>query len=123
VAADCAPFAAGDFHARYLEGKAVVCGCPKFDDVEEHVARLTAILQENDIKGVTIVNMEVPCCFRGWWRSVRQALEASGKSLPVNIYTLGTPGPGGAAGQNQGRVRRYHGTDEMPRTGYPLLEA
>ena len=91
VAADCAPFAAGDFHARFLEGKAMVCGCPKFDDVPEHVAKLTAILQANDIKGIDIVNMEVPCCF-GLVQIVRQALEASGKSLPVNICTLGTTG-------------------------------
>jgi hypothetical protein len=91
VAADCAPFAAGDFHARFLEGKAMVCGCPKFDDVPEHVAKLAAILRENDIKGIDIVNMEVPCCF-GLVQIVRQALEASGKSLPVNICTLGTTG-------------------------------
>jgi ferredoxin len=91
VAADCAPFAAGDFHARFLEGKALLCGCPKFDDVPEHVAKLTAILKENDIRGIDIVNMEVPCCF-GLVQIVRQALEASGKSLPVNICTLGTTG-------------------------------
>jgi ferredoxin len=91
VAADCAPFAAGDFHSRYLEGKAVVCGCPKFDDVPEHVAKLTAILKENDIREISIVNMEVPCCF-GLVQIVRQALEASGQNLPVNICTLGTTG-------------------------------
>jgi Pyruvate/2-oxoacid:ferredoxin oxidoreductase delta subunit len=91
VAADCAPFAAGDFHSRYLEGNAVVCGCPKFDDVPEHVAKLTAILKENDIREISIVNMEVPCCF-GLVQIVRQALEASGKSLPVTICTLGTAG-------------------------------
>ena len=91
VAADCAPFAAGDFHSRFLEGKALVCGCPKFDDVPEHVAKLTAILKENDIQEISIVNMEVPCCF-GLVQIVRQALEASGKSLPVTICTLGTAG-------------------------------
>ncbi len=85
------PFAAGDFHSRFLEGKALVCGCPKFDDVPEHVAKLTAILKENDIKEISIVNMEVPCCF-GLVQIVRQALEASGKSLPVTICTLGTAG-------------------------------
>ena len=91
VAADCAPFAAGDFHSRFLEGKALVCGCPKFDDVPEHVAKLTAILQENDIREIGIVNMEVPCC-SGLVQIVRQALEASGKNLPVSICTLGTAG-------------------------------
>jgi ferredoxin len=91
VAADCAPFAAGDFHARYLKGQAVVCGCPKFDDMAEHVAKLTAILQENDIREINIVNMEVPCC-AGLAQIVRQALEATGKSLPVSICTLGSDG-------------------------------
>jgi ferredoxin len=91
VAADCAPFAAGDFHSRYLDGKAVVCGCPKFDDVPEHVAKLTAILKENDIREITVVNMEVPCC-SGLVQIVRQALEASGKSLPVTICMLGNAG-------------------------------
>lgn len=91
VAADCAPFAAGDFHSRFLAGKAMVCGCPKFDDIAEHVAKLTAILKENDIQEISIVNMEVPCCF-GLVQIVRQALEASGKNLPVTICTLGTAG-------------------------------
>jgi len=91
VAADCAPFAVGDFHSRYLEGKVLLCGCPKFDDAPEHVAKLTAILQANDIQEISIVNMEVPCCF-GLVQIVRQALEASGKSLPVTICTLGTAG-------------------------------
>ena len=91
VAADCAPFAAGDFHARFLQGKALVCGCPKFEDSAESVAKLTAILQENDIQEITIVNMEVPCCF-GLVQVVRQAMEASGKTPPVTICTLGTAG-------------------------------
>jgi ferredoxin len=91
VAADCGPFAAGDFHARYLAGKAVVCGCPKFDDQEEAVAKLTGILKENEVKGITIVNMEVPCC-QGLIEAVRRALQASGKRLPVSICTLGAQG-------------------------------
>jgi Pyruvate/2-oxoacid:ferredoxin oxidoreductase delta subunit len=91
VAADCAPFAAGDFHSRHLKGRAVVCGCPKFDDVQEHVAKLTAILKESDIREISIVNMEVPCCY-GLVQIVRQALEASEKNLPVHICTLGVAG-------------------------------
>jgi hypothetical protein len=97
VAADCAPFAAGDFHARYLKGKALVCGCPKFEDLGESAAKLTAILKENDISGITIVNMEVPCC-QGLIQIVREALMAAGKRLPVNICTLA---PTGAVAQQQ----------------------
>jgi len=91
VAADCAPFAAGDFHGQYLQGKAVVCGCPKFDDLGEYIARLSAILKDNDIRSVTIVHMEVPCCF-GLVQAVREALAASGKNLPVTITTLSATG-------------------------------
>jgi hypothetical protein len=91
VAADCAPFAAGDFHARFLQGQAVVCGCPKFEEAEASVAKLTAILRENEIQEITIVNMEVPCCF-GLVQVVRQAMEAAGKTPPVTICTLGTAG-------------------------------
>ncbi len=91
VAADCAAFAAGDFHAKYLAGRAVVCGCPKFEDLEESTTKLTAILKENDIKGITIVNMEVPCC-HGLVQAVRQAMVAAGKVLPVSICTLGAAG-------------------------------
>jgi ferredoxin len=91
VAADCAPFAAGDFHARFLKGKAVVCGCPKFEDNAAQVEKLTAILKENDVREITIVNMEVPCCF-GLVQVVRQALEAAGQTPPVTICTLNTAG-------------------------------
>jgi ferredoxin len=91
VAADCAPFAAGDFHARYLQGRVVVCGCPKFDELAEQAERLTAILRENEVREITIVNMEVPCCF-GLVQIVRQALTAADKDLPVTICTLGPTG-------------------------------
>jgi ferredoxin len=91
VAADCAPFAIGDFHARFLQGKALVCGCPKFEDEEASVAKLTAILQENEVQEITIVNMEVPCCF-GLVQAVRRAMEAAGKNPPVTICTLSTAG-------------------------------
>ncbi len=91
VAADCAAFAAGDFHSCYLQGRALVCGCPKFEDQEAHAAKLTEILRQNAIQEISIVNMEVPCCF-GLVQIVRQALAASGKDLPVTICTLGTTG-------------------------------
>ncbi len=91
VAADCSAFAAGDFHARYLAGRAVVCGCPKFEDLEEQAAKLTEILKQNDVTGITIVNMEVPCC-QGLIQAVRQALQAAGKRLPVTICTLAPTG-------------------------------
>ena len=81
----------GTFTPAILQGKALVCGCPKFEDTASSVAKLTAILKENDIQEITIVNMEVPCCF-GLVQVVRQALEAAGKTPPVTICTLGTAG-------------------------------
>ncbi len=91
VAADCAPFAAGDFHARFLQGKAVVCGCPKFEDEAASVAKLTAILAENQVREITIVNMEVPCC-HGLVQVVRRAMAAAGRTPPVTICTLAASG-------------------------------
>jgi ferredoxin len=91
LAADCAPFAAGDFHSSYLKGRVVLCGCPKFDNLDEHIAKLTTILRENDIRSIAIVNIEVPCC-HGLVDIVRQALTGAGKKLPVAIYTLSPTG-------------------------------
>ena len=82
VAADCVPFAYPDFHSHILAGKALIMGCPKLDDASFYVDKLTEILKKNKIKGVTIVNMEVPCCF-GLLSIVKEALKRSGKILPI----------------------------------------
>lgn len=89
VAADCVPFAYGDFHTDTLKDKAVVIGCPKLDDVNFYVDKMTAILGEADIKSVTIAIMEVPCCF-GLKSIVQQAVEKTGKDIPVNteVYSI-----------------------------------
>jgi Pyruvate/2-oxoacid:ferredoxin oxidoreductase delta subunit len=87
VAADCAPFAYAAFHPDFLRGKAVVIGCPKFDDVELYRDKLTAILRENDVRKVTVLHMEVPCCF-GLVQAAKEALEASGKDIPFEDVTV-----------------------------------
>ena len=66
-------------------------GCPKFEDEAASVAKLTAILAENEVREITVVNMEVPCCF-GLVQVVRRALEAAGQTPPVTICTLATSG-------------------------------
>ena len=87
VAADCTPFAYAAFHPDFLRGKAVVIGCPKFDDIELYRDKLTAILRENDVHKVTVLHMEVPCCF-GLVQAAKEALEASGKDIPFEDVTV-----------------------------------
>ncbi len=82
VAADCVPFAYPNFHSDFLAGKSLIIGCPKLDDAEFYIDKLTEILKKNNIKGITLVNMEVPCCF-GLQRIVEEAVQKAGKVLPI----------------------------------------
>lgn len=82
VAADCVPFAYPNFHSDFLAGKSLVIGCPKLDDAGFYVDKLTELLKKNNIKGITLVNMEVPCCF-GLQRIVEEAVARAGKVLPI----------------------------------------
>ena len=87
VAADCAPLAYAAFHPDFLRGKAVVIGCPKFDDVALYRDKLTAIIRENNIRKVTALHMEVPCCF-GLVQVAKEAVAASGKDIPFEDVTV-----------------------------------
>jgi ferredoxin len=91
VTADCAPLAYAAFHPDFLRGKAVVIGCPKFDDLALYREKLTAILRANDIRKVTVMHMEVPCCF-GLVQAAREALAASGKDVPFENVTVSIRG-------------------------------
>ncbi len=82
VAADCVPFAYPNFHSDFLAGKSLVIGCPKLDDVDFYIDKLTGLIKTSNIKTITLVNMEVPCCF-GLQRIVEEAVKKSGKVLPV----------------------------------------
>jgi len=90
VAADCTAFAYGNFHRDLLKGKICIVGCPKLDAVD-YSEKLTAILSANDIKSVTVVRMEVPCC-GGIENAVKNALKASGKMIPWQVVTISTDG-------------------------------
>ena len=90
VAADCAAYAYGDFHERFIKGRVTLVGCPKLDGVD-YGEKLTAILQQNDIREVCVVRMEVPCC-GGIEQAVKTALQNSGKFLPWQVVTLSTDG-------------------------------
>ena len=82
VAADCVPFAYPNFHSDFLRGRSVIIGCPKLDDADYYVEKLTELLKKNKINSITLVNMEVPCCF-GLQRIVEEAVQRAGKVLPI----------------------------------------
>ena len=82
VTADCVPVAYPTLHANLLKGKKIVVGCPKFDNGQHYVEKLTEILKQNDIRSMTVATMEVPCC-GGLQRIAELALQASGKLIPT----------------------------------------
>ena len=90
VAADCAPVAYGNFH-QLQKGKAIAIGCPKLDDGNRYVDKLTQILKSNNIRKITIARMEVPCC-GGLNSIVNEALAKSGKNIPIETKTLSIQG-------------------------------
>lgn len=91
VTADCAAFAYPDFHQDFLKGKALVIGCPKLDDIQFYQEKLTEIFRQSEIKSVTIVNMEVPCCF-GLVQAVKEAIATSRKQISFKKATIGVKG-------------------------------
>jgi len=91
IAADCVAFAHGDFHREFLEGKALVIGCPKLDDNNAYLHKLTEIFRSSSIKSITVLRMEVPCC-GGIVMAARQALAASGKEIPFREVVIGIQG-------------------------------
>jgi ferredoxin len=90
IAADCTAYAYGDFHTRFMKNKITLIGCPKLDE-GDYSEKLTEILRNNDIKSVTIVRMEVPCC-GGIAYAAETALRNSGKFIPWNVVTISTDG-------------------------------
>ena len=90
IAADCTAYAYGDFHNRFIRNHVTLIGCPKLD-AGDYAEKLTAILANNDIKRVTVVRMEVPCC-GGIEHAVKRALQASGKWIPWSVVTISTDG-------------------------------
>ncbi len=90
IAADCTAYAYGDFHARFIRGKVTLIGCPKLDGVD-YGEKLTQILEQNEIKSVTIVRMEVPCC-GGLQSAASAALKASGRLIPWHVVTISVDG-------------------------------
>ena len=90
IAADCTAYAYAAFHQEFMRGKVTIVGCPKLDPVD-YSEKLTEIIRENDIKSVTIVRMEVPCC-GGLEMAAKKALQASGKFIPWQVVTISLDG-------------------------------
>jgi ferredoxin len=90
VAADCTAFAYGDFHRRFIRNHVTLIGCPKLDE-GDYAEKLTEIIRRNNIKSVTVVRMEVPCC-GGIENAVKRALQQSGKFIPWNVVVIATNG-------------------------------
>ena len=90
VAADCTAYAYGNFHQEFIKGRITLVGCPKLDAVD-YAEKLSQILRGNDIRSLTVVRMEVPCC-GGLEHAAALALRQSGKAIPFRVVTLTTGG-------------------------------
>lgn len=90
LAADCTAYAYADFHRDFMKEKITLIGCPKLDGAD-YSEKLTGIIKNNDIRSVTILRMEVPCC-GGLEMAVKKALQNSGKFLPWQVVTISTEG-------------------------------
>jgi hypothetical protein len=89
--ADCVPFAYPDFHADFMKGKAIAIGCPKLDDIDAYIDKVTQILAQADLRSLTVVHMEVPCCY-GLVQVARWALKRSGKDTPIEDVVIAIDG-------------------------------
>jgi len=87
LAADCVPFAYAGFHQDFLKNHSLLVACPKLDDFQAHLKKLTDILSHSSVKSLTVVHMEVPCCV-GLVYMVKQAMNLSGKDIPLKEVTI-----------------------------------
>jgi len=91
IAADCTAYAYGNFHKEFIKGKVTLIGCPKLDDNDYYKEKIAEILKNNDIKSITVVRMEVPCC-AGIVSSVKEAMLSAGIIVPYKEVTIGING-------------------------------
>lgn len=91
LVADCVPFAYADFHQDFLKGKAIAIACPKLDDTDGYIEKITEILKIAELKSIAVIHMEVPCCF-GLVHIAKEALSKSGKDIPFESVTIGIKG-------------------------------
>ena len=90
MAADCSAYAFGNYHERFIKGRIVLVGCPKLDP-KESWEKVRDIVSMHDIRSITVTRMEVPCC-SSLVRTVEEAVRASGKEIPVKVFTITAEG-------------------------------
>lgn len=91
IAADCVGFAYPNFHVDFLKGRKLIIGCPKLDDAQFYREKLEMMFKELQPRSVTVVNMEVPCCF-SLYRIVKEALTSAGRNIPLKQEIIGVKG-------------------------------
>ena len=91
VVADCVPIAYPTLHQDFIKGKVVVVGCPKFDDIPQYIQKFTDIFKSANIKSITALVMEVPCC-SGLPVIIKRAMESAGKEIPIEQVVISTRG-------------------------------
>ncbi len=91
VAADCTPVAYGNFHCDFLQGRALLLGCPKFDDAQLYIKKFAEIFRTVDIKSVTVLSMEVPCC-SALPAIVKKGMAEAGRKVPMEEVVIGVRG-------------------------------
>jgi len=91
ITADCVPFAYADFHQDLLKGKVLLVGCPKLDDIGRYKEKIAQIIKNNDVKSITHVHMEVPCCY-GLNKVIKSTIADSGKDVPFKDITISIKG-------------------------------
>ncbi len=90
IAADCTAYAYGSFHEDFIDGRTLLIGCPKLD-AADYAEKLGEILYANDVRSVTLVRMQVPCC-GGLELAAKRAIAASGKDIPLSVVTVASDG-------------------------------
>jgi len=87
LVADCVPFAMGDFHNRFLKDHSIVVGCPKLDDSQFYIEKLTEIIKINELNSLIVIHMEVPCC-SGLSHIAQKAIASSGAKMSFEDITI-----------------------------------
>jgi hypothetical protein len=92
LAADCAAFAMGDFHVKFMKGHSLAIACPKLDsNKESYVQKLTSMIADTKVNSLTVVMMEVPCC-GGLLQMAKMAKEGAGRNIPIKMAVIGLQG-------------------------------
>ncbi len=91
LTADCVPFAYADYHKDYLKGRPIAIACPKLDNLQSYVEKLTEMIKLNNFKAIEVLVMEVPCC-NGLFQAAVMARQNSGINVPIKVTTIGVRG-------------------------------